>query len=64
MKELQDGCEIFIKGNLPSFTKNQRVLIDPAEFEMINKKVDKVQSWYYIVGGTVLILTAFFYVPK
>ena len=31
---------------------------------MIKKKVDKVRSRSYISGGTVLSLTALFYVPK
>ena len=64
MKEFRDGCEIFIRDSFPRFTKNQRVPIDSAEFEMIKKKIDRVQSWCYIYGDTVLSLTAFFYVPK
>ena len=32
MKEFRDGCEIFIKGKLPRFTKNQQVPIYPDEF--------------------------------
>ena len=31
---------------------------------MINKKVDKVHSRHNITGGTVLSLTALFYVPN
>ena len=64
MKECQYGCEIFIKDKLPRFTKKQRIPTDSAEFEMIKKKIDKVQSRRYIDGGTVLSLTALFYVPK
>ena len=58
-KESQDGYEIFIKGKLPRFTKKQQIPIDPTEFEMIKKKVDKVRSRRYIYGVTVLSLTAF-----
>ena len=64
MKECQYGCEIFIKDKLPRFTKKQRIPTDSAEFEMIKKKIDKVQSRRYIDGGTVLSLTALFYVPN
>ena len=35
-----------------------------AEFEMIKKKVYNVRSRRYIAWGTVLSLTAFFYVLK
>ena len=51
-------------GKLPRFTKNKRVPTDPAEFEMLKKKVDKVWIRRYIAGGTVLSLTALFYVLK
>ena len=64
MKEFRDGCDIFIKVKLPSFTKNRRVPTYPAGFEMIKKKVYKVRSRRYISGVTVLRLTALFYVPK
>ena len=46
------------------FTKKQRVTTYQDGFEMIKKKVDKVQSRRYIDGGTLISLTAFFYVPK
>ena len=46
------------------FTKKQRVTTYQDGFEMIKKKVDKVQSRRYIDGDTVLSLTALFYVPK
>ena len=46
------------------FTKNQWVSTYPAEFETIRKKLDKFRSRCYIAGGTVLSLTALFYIPK
>ena len=64
MKEFRDGCEIFNKGKLPRFTKNQRVTTDTGEFEIIKKNVHKVKSRSYISGGIVVNLTALFYVPK
>ena len=64
MKEFRGGCEIFIKKNLPRFTKNQRVTTDTGKFEMIKKNVYRVQSRSYISGSIVLNLTALFYVPK
>ena len=64
MKECRDGCEIFIKGKLSRFTKNQRVPTDPAEFEMIKKNLYKVLIRSYITGGTLLSLIALFCVPK
>ena len=49
---------------MPSFTKKMRVPTDIDQFEMIKIKVDKVRSRRYITGGTVISLTAFFYVSK
>ena len=46
------------------FTKNQRVPTYRAKFETTKKNVDKVRSRRYIAGGTVLSLTALFYVTK
>ena len=64
MKKCRDVCEIFIKGKLLRSTKKQLISTDPAEFETSRKMVDKVRSRHYISGGTVLILTAYFYVLK
>ena len=64
MIKCRDVCEIFIKGKLLRSTKKQLVSTDPAEFETSRKMVDKVRSRHYIAGGTVLILTASFYVLK
>ena len=63
MKEFRDGCDIFIKGKFLRFTKNKQVTTDPTEFEMINKKVDKVRSRHCIAGGKELSLTDFVYIP-
>ena len=49
------SCQGFLKQWVPT---------DPAEFEMINKKVYKVRSRRYISGGTLLILIYFVYVLK
>ena len=49
------SCQGFLKQWVPT---------DPAEFEMINKKVYKVRSRRYISGGTLLILISFVYVLK
>ena len=49
---------------MPRFTTNKRFPTDVAEFDMIKRKVEKVRIRRYISGGTVLSLTAFFYVPN
>ena len=44
--------------------KNQQVPIDLDWFEMIKKNENNIRIRRYIDGGTVLVLTSLFYVPK
>ena len=37
--ECRDGCEIFVKGELPRFTKKQRMPVENLEFDMAKKKI-------------------------
>ena len=63
-RECKDGCELFVKGRIPQFTKKQRMPVDELVYEMVNKKTEKLQNSSYITSGTVLSLTSFFHVPK
>ena len=62
--ECRDGCELSVKGNIPRFTKKQRMPMDELEFDMVKKKIEKAKNRQYITSGTVLSLTILFCVPN
>ena len=55
---------MYVKGKLPWFTKKKCMLVEKLEFDMVKKKIEKVQNRRYIASGTVIILTTFFHIPK
>ena len=62
--ECRDGCKLYVKVNLPSFTKKQRMYVDKLEFDMVKKKIEKVLNRHEIASGTFLSLKIFFHIPK
>ena len=63
-RECRDGCDIFVKGRLPRYTRKQRLPVDAMERSLLIAKVEKVRSKGYITDGLVKSLTSFFAVPK
>ena len=63
-RECRDGCDIFVKGPLPRYTRKQRLPVDATERSLLMDKIDKVRSKKYITEGLVKSLTSFFAVPK
>ena len=37
--EYRDGCEMYLKVNIPWFTKKHRMPVDKLEFYMVKKKI-------------------------
>jgi len=64
MKWARDGQPHFIIGDLPKFTRPQRVADTPKLMELMRKKVNKVRERTYIEVGEVKSLTHMFAVPK
>ena len=63
-RECRDGCDIFVKGPLPRYTRKQWLPLDPAEKSLLISKIEKVGGKHYITEGLVKSLTSFFAVPK
>ena len=64
MQECRDGCNIFVKGRLPCYTRKQRMPPDPSDFAKVAAKIKVVRDKQYICKGSVKSLTSFFAVPK
>ena len=37
--DCRDGCELFVKGNIPRFTNKQCMPVDELECDVVNKKI-------------------------
>ena len=59
-QECRDGCNIFVKGPLPCFTRKQRMPPNPANAAKVAAKIKAVRDKHYICEGSVKSLTSFF----
>jgi hypothetical protein len=64
--DMRDGTRLFLKGELPSFRKKQRLNGDLWVRELVKLKIDQVRAraYYIAEGRLVLNLSSFFHVPK
>ena len=63
-KDVRDGLEVCVEGQLPEFWARQRWPEDPEEREQLKKKLHKPIVKEYITRGFVISLTGFFAVAK
>lgn len=63
-KDVRDGLEVCVEGQLPEFWARQRWPEDPLEREQLKKKLHKPIVKEYITRGFVISLTGFFAVAK
>jgi hypothetical protein len=63
-EESRDGTKIWIKDDLPNYSKKQKVSKEKHIRMKEQEKVQKVRGRRYIVKGKVISITSFFSVPK
>jgi len=63
-KDVRDGLEVCVEGQLPEYWARQRWPENPKEREQLRQKLFKPVSKHYIARGFVKSLTSFFAVAK